>query len=261
MPPRQTLPESERERLILEHQPQVLRLARWIHGRMPANVSLDDLVSTGNLGLIAAIDSFDPSRHASLKTYAEHKIQGRILDSLRQQDWAPREQRKHAKQIAAAIAVLEQRLQRAPTEEEIATELNLTLERYHQWHVNVRGMDLARLEPAGPLDAERRNLLDVVSGDSKMWPSAVLERSEARSALTAAIAGLPDVEKTILGLYYSGGLSQTDISTIIGVHKSRIALLAKQAILRLRVGMAEHWPSDGLYPSFIAMLEAGSSVN
>ena len=95
----------ERERLILEHLPQVRMIARRIHDRLPGNVSLDDLVSTGILGLISAIDRFDPSRNVQLRTYAEHKIKGAILDSLRRLDWAPRQQRKHAKQIDAAIAV------------------------------------------------------------------------------------------------------------------------------------------------------------
>src|SRR5579864_5255484 len=133
---------QERERLILEHLPQVRLLARRIHDRLPENVSLDDLVSTGTLGLIAAVDRFDASRNISLRTYAEHKIKGGILDSLRRMDWAPRQQRKHAKQIDAAIAVAEQRWQRSPTEEEIATELNLTVDGYHQWQVKVRAVNL-----------------------------------------------------------------------------------------------------------------------
>jgi RNA polymerase sigma factor for flagellar operon FliA len=256
MLPHRSLSAEERERLILEHLPQVHRLARWILGRVPENVTLDDLVSTGMLGLIAAIDGFDPSRQASLKTYAEHKIQGRILDGLRQEDWAPRQQRKHAKQIATAIAVVEQRLQRSPTEEEIAAELNLTVERYHQWQMNIRGLNLVRLESAGSEDSETGDLLRFVSGDPREWPSALLERRELRHALAAAISRIPAIERTILGLQYSGGLSQAEISKIVGLHKSRVAQLMKQALLRLRVCMAKHWPPTGHYPSFVAMLTA-----
>ena len=130
---------EERDRLILEHLPQVRMLARKIRARLPENISQDDLVSTGILGLIAAIDHFDPSRHVHLKTYAEHKIKGGILDSLRRLDWAPRQQRKHAKQIDAAISAAGQRLHRSPTEQEIAAELNLTLDRYHQWQMKAAG--------------------------------------------------------------------------------------------------------------------------
>src|SRR6185295_3673400 len=114
---------AERERLILEHLPQVRLIARRIYERLPENVSLDDLISTGVIGLIAAVDRFDPAQGVQLKTYAEHKIRGAILDSLREMDWAPKNKRRRAKQIEAAINSLEQRLGRAPGEEEIAAEL------------------------------------------------------------------------------------------------------------------------------------------
>src|SRR6478672_2719336 len=107
---------DERERLIMEHLPQVRLIARRIHERLPESVSLDDLVSTGIVGLIAAIDRFDSSHNVKLKTYAEYKIRGAILDSLRGLDWAPRQQRKRTKLIEGAIAVLEQKLQRTPTD-------------------------------------------------------------------------------------------------------------------------------------------------
>ena len=105
---------TRREQLILEHLPQVKLIARRIHERLPGSVSLDDLISTGVLGLIAAIDRYDASHEVKLKTYAEYKIRGAILDSLRGLDWAPRQQRKRSKQIEAAIAVLEQEYQRTP---------------------------------------------------------------------------------------------------------------------------------------------------
>ena len=106
---------DERERLILEHLPQVRLIARRIQERLPENISLDDLISTGVIGLISAIDNFDPKHNVKLKTYAEYKIRGAILDSLRGLDWAPRLKRKKAKQIESAIAAAEQRLQRAPS--------------------------------------------------------------------------------------------------------------------------------------------------
>ena len=125
---------AERERLILEHLPQVRLIARRIYERLPENVSLDDLISTGVIGLIAAVDHFDPAQGVQLKTYAEHKIRGAILDSLREMDWAPKNKRRRAKQIEAAIKTVEQRLGRVPGEDEIIpdSEENLpstTLER------------------------------------------------------------------------------------------------------------------------------------
>src|SRR6266536_1888694 len=114
---------DERERLILEHLPQVRLIARRIQERLPECINLDDLISTGVIGLISAIDNFDPKHNVKLKTYAEYKIRGAILDSLRGLDWAPRQKRRKAKQIEAAIATAEQQLQRMPTEEEIAAVL------------------------------------------------------------------------------------------------------------------------------------------
>jgi RNA polymerase sigma factor for flagellar operon FliA len=236
---------EERERLILEHLHQVRLIARKIHGRLPENVSLDDLVSTGVLGLISAIDHFEPSRHVYLKTYAEHRIKGGILDSLRRLDWAPRQQRKHAKQIEAATAAAEQRFLRAPTDEEMAAELNLTLERYHQWQSEIRGVNLGRLESAGSNDSGNRDLLRFVSSDASGWPSALFERKELQRTLAAAISGIPAIEKTVLSLYYQGELTLREIAKIVGLHESRISQIRTQAILRLRVSMAKLWPAVG----------------
>ena len=142
----QPLSVQMREQLILEHLPQVKLIARRIHERLPVSVSLDDLISTGVLGLIAAIDRYDASHDVKLKTYAEYKIRGAILDSLRGLDWAPRQQRKRSKQIEAAIAALEQEHQRTPTEEEIAAHLGLSISDYQDWLTEIRGLTLGVLE-------------------------------------------------------------------------------------------------------------------
>src|SRR3981189_96386 len=106
--------EAEREQLILEHLPQVRLIARRIQERLPESIALDDLISTGVLGLISAIDNFDPVHNVKLKTYAEYKIRGAILDSLRGLDWAPRQKRKRSKQIEAAVAPAQQTVKRPP---------------------------------------------------------------------------------------------------------------------------------------------------
>src|SRR5690348_6004886 len=141
-----TMTEERREELILEHLPQVRLIARRIQERLPESISLDDLISTGVLGLISAIDNFDPAHNVKLKTYAEYKIRGAILDSLRGLDWAPRQKRRKAKQIEAAISTAEQRLQRAPVEEEIAEQLNLPVDEYRGWLVEIRGLNFGNVE-------------------------------------------------------------------------------------------------------------------
>jgi RNA polymerase sigma factor for flagellar operon FliA len=237
-----TLSVEERERLILEHLPQVRLIARRIHERLPDSVNLDDLISTGAVGLISAIDRFDPTLNVKLKTYAEYKIRGAILDSLRGLDWAPRQHRKRSKQIEAAIAVVEQRLHRSPSEEEIAAHLGVTLEEYHEWLVELQGLNLGSLETATPDDENNRDLLNFLSDDEESWPSRVVERSELQKLLAESIGKMPDMEKTVLSLYYYEELTLREISKIVHLHESRISQLKSQAILRLRAYMERRWP-------------------
>ncbi len=232
---------EERERLILEHLPQVRLIARRIHERLPESVNLDDLISTGTIGLIAAIDRFDPGHNVKLKTYAEYKIRGAILDSLRGLDWAPRQQRRRSKQIEAAIAALEQRLHRSPTEEEIAAQLDLSLEEYHEWLVDIRGVNLGSLEASAP-DDDGRNLLKYISDDEENWPSRLLERSELQRLLADAIEKMPRTERIVISLYYHEELTLREIAKVVNLHESRVSQLKSQAILRLRSYLEMRWP-------------------
>jgi RNA polymerase sigma factor for flagellar operon FliA len=236
-----TKQDAEREQLILEHLPQVRLIARRIRERLPDSINLDDLVSTGIVGLISAIDHFDPSHNVKLKTYAEYKIRGAILDSLRGLDWAPRQQRKKSKQIEAAIAVLEQSLHRAPTEEEIAAQLGVGVDEYHEWLVDIRGLNLGSLEAASP-DEGGRDLLRYVADSDNHWPSNIMERSELERVLAKAIEKMPKIERTVLSLYYREELTLREISRVVKLHESRVSQLKTQAILRLRSYLEKQWP-------------------
>jgi RNA polymerase sigma factor for flagellar operon FliA len=232
---------AERECLILEHLPQVRLIARRIHERLPDSVSLEDLVSTGIVGLISAIDNFDPAQNVKLRTYAEYKIRGAILDSLRGLDWASRDRRRKAKQIEAAIAAAEQRVRRGATEEEIAAELELGLEEYRGWLVDIRGLTLNSLD-YGSDHEDRRNLLDMVSDSQENWPSRLLETSELERLLAEAIERMPPVESTVLSLYYQEELTLREIAGVMKLHLSRISQLKSQAIVRLRAYLEKRWP-------------------
>lgn len=225
--------EGERHRLILEHLPQVRLIARRIRERLPDNVNLDDLVSAGTVGLIAAVDRFDPSRNIKLKTYAEHKIRGAILDFLRRLDWAPREVRRLGRQIEATIAILERRVRRAPTEDEIAQELNLSLGEYHKCLMNLRGVNLWSIDASYDTDDGRNLLRYFPCGDEK-GPSYLVERSELQRLLAEAIEKIPRIEKIIINLYYHEELTLREISKVMNVHESRVSQLRAQALLRLR---------------------------
>ncbi|MGH9622637.1 MAG: sigma-70 family RNA polymerase sigma factor, partial [Bryobacteraceae bacterium] len=138
--------QEEREQLILEHLPQVTWIATRIQEKLPPSIELDDLVSAGIVGLLAAVDHYDPSHNASLKTYAEYKIRGAILDSIRGLDGIPTHKRKRLKQVQQAIARAEQKLKRAPAEEEIAAELGLALAEYQEWMLELQGVSLGSLD-------------------------------------------------------------------------------------------------------------------
>ena len=232
---------EERERLILEHLPQVRLIARRIQERLPDNISLEDLVSTGVIGLISAIDHFDPRHNVKLKTYAEYKIRGAILDSLRGLDWAPRQKRRKAKHIESAIAVAEQRLQRSPTEEEIAQTLGISLDEYREWLVEIRGLNIASLEYAG--GDQGRDLLHYLPDESENLPSTLLERAELERLLAEGVERIPPIERTVLSLYYHEELTLREIAQVVNLHESRISQLKSQAILRLRNHMAQRWPA------------------
>jgi RNA polymerase sigma factor for flagellar operon FliA len=244
---RESLSPDLREQLILEHLPQVKLIARRIHERLPVSVSLDDLISTGVVGLIAAIDRYDSRHDVKLKTYAEYKIRGAILDSLRGLDWAPRQQRKRAKQIEAAIASLEQEHQRVPTEEEIAAHLGLSVPEYHDWLSEVRGLTLGSLENAGT-EEEGCDLLRYISDSDEQWPSHIVERSQLEKLLAEAIDRMPHLERTVLSLYYYEEMTLREIAKIVDLHESRISQLKSQAILRLRSYMQKRWPQHASTP-------------
>jgi RNA polymerase sigma factor FliA len=235
------LKDDERERLILEHLPQVRLIARRIQERLPESICLEDLVSTGVIGLISAIDNFDAGHNVKLKTYAEYKIRGAILDSLRGLDWAPRQKRRQSKQIEAAIAVVEQRLQRTPSEDEIAEQLGISMEEYHEWLVEIRGLNIASLEHAA--NDQGKELLHYLADEGERLPSTVLERSELARLLAEGIGEIPPVEQTVLSLYYTEELTLREIAEVVGLHESRISQLKSQAILRLRSRLAAQWPA------------------
>jgi RNA polymerase sigma factor for flagellar operon FliA len=216
-------------------------IARRIHERLPDSVSLDDLVSAGVLGLISAVDNFDPSQGVKLKTYAEYKIRGAILDSLRGLDWAPRDKRKKARRIEAAISAAEQRWKRAPNEDEVAAELQVEVEEYRTWLVETRGLDIGSLEiSSGGQDGQ--SLLKFIPGSDEDLPSRIVERSELERLLAETIEQMPKSERVVLSMYFDEELTLREIAEVMGLHESRISQLKTQAILRLRSQMAKRWP-------------------
>ena len=177
-----------------------------------------------------------------LKTYAEHKIRGAILDSLRSLDWAPRNKRRKAKLIEAAVVEAEKKLKRTAVEEEVAQHLGVPIEEYRQWVVEVRGINLAPLEQGGPAGGEGTDLLRFISDTDDEWPSQLFERSELERLVASTIERLPEIERTIITLYYHKEMTLRQIARIVSLHETRVSQLKSQAILRMRSALHAKWP-------------------
>ena len=232
---------SERERLILEHLPQVRWVATRIHEKLPDSTSLEDLISIGIVGLINAIDNFDPQFNVKLKTYAEHKIRGAILDSVRGLDGVPAHKRKRVKQIQATVGALEQRLQRAPAEEEIAAELGISLQAYQDSLLELRAVSVGSLD-AAPRHEDSRSLIHFIAEPEENSPARVLERSELEKLIAEGLKKMPKTEGLVLDLYYRQELGIREIAPILNLHITRVSQIKAQAILRLRNYLQRHWP-------------------
>jgi RNA polymerase sigma factor for flagellar operon FliA len=242
-----SLGEAEREQLILDHLPQVRWIASRIHERLPDNTSLEDLISTGIIGLINAIDSFDPSHNVKLKTYAEHRIRGAILDSIRGMDGIPPHKRKRIKDIQAAVAKLEQTLQRAPEEEEIAEELGMGLTGYQDLLLELRAVSIGSLD-APDREGSSRTLMYYLADKEDDSPARKLERSELEKLIQEGLSKMPRTERIVLDLYYRQGCNIREIAPVLDLHITRISQLKTQGILRLRQYIERRWPiSRGLY--------------
>jgi RNA polymerase sigma factor FliA len=246
-------PIANREQLIMDHLPQVRLIARRIYDRLPGNVSLEDLVSSGTVGLISAIDRYDPSTGVKLKTYAEYKIRGAILDSLRDMDWAPRRQRRRARQLQQATAVAEQRVHRTPTEAEIALELGISPEECREWIADVHSLRVGSIETPSYDDEGREMVRQVASREDEL-PSRHVERDGLKKLVAQALERMPVTERTVLSLYYNENLTLREISRVLQLHESRISQVKIQALARLRVVFERQWPQRGTNVRFTDVL-------
>jgi len=236
--PRATLDPAERERLLQDNLCEVRYIARRIHDRLPPHVPFDDLVHAGILGLIDAIDKYDPNRNVQLKSYARFRIRGAILDSLRQMDWSPRALRRQARRIEQAQHDLSAVLGRAPNESEIATQLGVPLEEYQRLLGELRGLDLASLYPPNDEDGVENPQLSLATREEED-PFSQCLRSEMRTLLAEAIEELSEKERHVLGLYYLEELTMKEVGAILDLGESRVSQIHTGAILRLRSRLRE----------------------
>ena len=227
----------DRSRAVEEFFPLVRRHALALQVRLPSSVELDDLIQAGMVGLLDAYDRFDSTQGASFSTYAGQRIRGTMIDELRSRDWLPRSVRRGSRDIDKAISRLEHRLGRAPSEREIAAELNMPVADYHRLLHDVNNGYLMPYEETGA--PEREASVVAVDIDAFVGPFDASFAADQRSQLTAAVKTLPEREKLLLGLYYQKELNLKEIGAVLGVSESRVCQLHSQAVSRLRARFAE----------------------
>ena len=236
---------SERDLLLMEHLPTVRYIARRIHERLPQHVDLDDLISAGVVGLIDAFSKFDHSKKVQFKSYAQFRIRGAILDSLRTLDWSPRELRRKGRAVEEAIRSVTQRVGRAPSEQEIAVEMELSLAEYQQLLGDLKGLEIGSLHMERSEDSGDEELA-YIPGSPEEDPLFRCLKGEMKQRLADAIDELPEKERMVLTLYYYEELTMKEIGLTLGVVESRVSQIHSSAVLRLRTSLANLRSGDSI---------------
>jgi len=233
-----TKKNSVREQLIVHY----LFLVKFVVGKLnthfPAHVKLDDLYSSGVTGLIKAIERFDLSKKVKFESYAILLIKGAIIDELRKLDWVPRSIYKKASMVEKAQLSLQQKYNRAPTDQEVATHLNLSLSDYEELLVTIKPAILLPLNSKG-LDEDELPLSERIADQRVVTGCEAAEKNESLAILEQAISGLPKQEKRVLRLYYYEEMMLKEIGKIMGVSESRVSQIHTKALLALRLELKE----------------------
>jgi RNA polymerase sigma factor FliA len=234
--------DRARERLVVAYSP----LVKYVSGRMasglPAHVDQADLISYGLGGLISAIERFELEREIKFETYAITRIKGAIIDELRSLDWVPRSVRARARAIERANSKLEHKLQRAPTDEEMAAELEMTVGDFQDALLQISNSSIAALDElwtVSDASGDQVSLLDTLQDPDAPDPAAVMDATDLKDRIADAIARLPEREKLVVALYYYENLTLREIGEVLGVTESRVSQLHTKAVLRLRGRMID----------------------
>ncbi len=224
---------QEREALIVEHLSLIKHVAHRVATRLPASVEIGDLVNAGVLGLLDAVDKFEPDRGVKFKTYAELRVRGAIIDSLRTLDWAPRSLRRRGRDLERAYGELEQKLGRPATDEEVSSALGENLEDFHALLDQLNGLSIGSFDDSFQQD-DNDTLINYYPDDGSNDPHHRFEAAELTQLLAGAIEALPEKERLVLSLYYYEELTMKEIGGLLGVNESRVSQLHSKATLRLR---------------------------
>ncbi len=230
------LAQSHRDHLLMEHLPTVRFVARQVLERLPQHIELDELISAGTLGLVDAVAKFDIEKQVQFKSYAQFRIKGAILDSLRTSDWGSRELRRKGRAMQEAAHFLSAKLGRTPTDTEMAVEMGMTLQTYQQTAGEIRGLDLGslNLERTDEFGEEELACLSSAATEDPLFQCL---QGEMRQRLSAAIDGLPEKERLVLTLYYFEELTMKEIGLTLSVVESRVSQIHSSAVKKLRAAL------------------------
>lgn len=231
-----------RDRLVLHYAPLVKYVAGRVGTGLPTHVDVGDLIQSGIFGLVDAIEKFEPERGLRFETYAMQRIRGAILDDLRSQDWVPRVVRSKAREAERALERLGARLRRTPTDAELATELNVSLDDLRDLYGQLRLTSVVAIEDLVAAGKESGSLVDTLPDDDAVDPAAVLVDQDNRRQLAEAIAQLAERDRVVVSLYYFESLTLAEIGKVLGVTESRVSQLHTRAVLRLRAKLVEQAP-------------------
>jgi RNA polymerase sigma factor for flagellar operon FliA len=225
-----------RDRLIAQYAPLVKLVASRIIRKLPSQIELGDLINTGILGLIDAIDKFDPSRDIKFETYAEFRIRGAILDELRSLDWAPRSIRQRIHEMQRAIERLESKHRRPATDEEIAKEMNIPLDELHDLVGKANGVSLISFDDLGynASSGQRRNAMEYFKEPHSENLISLLNLKDVRDLMAQAIEELPKNERFVVSMYYFDELTMKEIGLVLGITESRVSQIHNKAVIRLK---------------------------
>jgi RNA polymerase sigma factor for flagellar operon FliA len=229
--------ETAREQLVLAYAPLVKYVAGRMSSGLPSHVEEADLISYGLLGLIAAIERFEPEREIKFETFAITRIKGSIIDELRSLDWVPRSVRAKAREIEKTNARLEHQLRRAPADQEMATALGMSVDEFQESLVRITGSSVVALDElwtVSDASGDQVSLLDTIEDPRAVDPAAEVDTTEMKDRLAGAIAALPEREKLVVALYYYENLTLREIGDVLGVTESRVSQLHTKAVLRLK---------------------------
>ena len=233
--------ERARERLVVAYSPLVKYVAGRMGSGLPAHVEEADLISYGLGGLITAIQRFDLSREIKFETYAITRIRGAIIDELRTLDWVPRSVRARAREFERVNMKLEAKLQRAPTDDEMASQLGISVQDFQDALVQISNSTIVALDElwhVSDASGDQVSLLDTIPDTNAPDPQMLIDQSELRDRIADAIAALPEREKLVVALYYYENLTLREIGEVLGVTESRVSQLHTKAVLRLRSKLA-----------------------